>query len=93
MGLRRLDHNRIPINARLLGDLRADHVRVVAGDDGEIQDHQADAPPARLEDDGLGIERIDHGLRRAVVTGSAAGQMRSFGWGYVDHRRAGAQLV
>ena len=93
MGLRRLDHDRVPFNARLIADGRADPVRVVTGDNGEIQDHQADAPPTRLEYDGFGIERVQHGLGRTVVTGSAARQVRPFGWGYVDHRRAGAQLA
>ena len=35
----------------------ADLVRVVPGDNGEIQDHHADAPLADFKDDGLGKER------------------------------------
>ena len=91
--LGRLDHDRIRSDTRSLADCPADPVRIVAGDDREIQDHQADTPLARLEDDGFGIERFDHGLGRTVVTGSAARQVRPGRRSYVDHRRTGAQLV
>ena len=93
MGLSRLDHNRISFYARLLADGRTNPVRVFAGDNGEIQDHDANAPPVRFEDDGLGKERIQNNLGRTVVTCSAARQMRPLRRGYVDHRRTGAQLV
>ena len=93
MGLSRLDQDRVLFNARLLADRSTDPVRVFARDDREIQDHQADAPPARLEDDGFGEERIQHGLGRTVVAGSAARQVRPRRRRYVDHRRTGAQLV
>ena len=90
MRLRRLDHDRVSFNTRLLADGGPDLIRVFAGDNGEIQDHQADAPPARLEDNGLGEERIQHGPGGTVVTCPAARQMRPSRRGYVDHRRTGA---
>ena len=93
MRLRRLDHDGVLFDARLPGDGGADPVRVFTGDDSEVQDHQADAPPAGLEDDGPGKERIQHGLSRAVVSGAAARQVRPRRRGYVDHRSTGPQLV
>ena len=72
MRLGRLNHDRLWGDARLLADGGADLVRVGAGDNGEIQDHHADALLIGLKDDGLGKERVHHGLGRAVFARSAA---------------------
>ena len=91
MRLGRLDHDRLRCDARMLADSGADLVRVVPGDNGEIQDHHADAPLADFKDDGLGKKRVHHGLGRAVLASPASRQMRPRRWRDVNHRRSGSQ--
>ena len=93
MRLGRLHHDRLGWDSCLLADGCADPVGVVAGDNGEIQDHHTEAALARFEDDGLGKERVDHRLGRAVFAGSASRQVNPGRRGDVDHGGAGFQLV
>ena len=90
MRLGRLDHDRLRRDTRLLADGGADLVRVGAGDNGEVQDHHADALLTGFKGDGLGKEWVHHGLGRTVFASSAAGQMRPRRRSDVDHCRSGS---